>query len=109
MTTRSATLFANVVPATTFVVVYTSPSLVVTLLKSVLLNNTGPNTQQLQLYLQRPSLGVGMRLLDEPVVAGGKFYWEGWVALEPGDQLVAYGSASIMWCWGSGAQLPVTT
>jgi hypothetical protein len=107
VTTRSTVLFAENLSAGTNLVLFTCPVNIVTLFKSFHAFTNLGTSGQLYLKVSRPSNGALAWLLTSLVTTPEALTWEGWVALEPGDQVlidVTGGSANV---WGSGAFLPL--
>ena len=109
MTTRSSRLFVGVVPDGYNVPIFTAGQGVLTLLKSVygFQQMTAPNQMVLKV---KPS--------DAATVAW--FYvststdqvaiqWQGWIVMEPGDQILADNNGGTVELWGSGALLPLAS
>ena len=57
------------------------------------------------LYVSRPSGGSGHLLPLGPITGGESFSWEGWVVLEPGDEVHLVANTADCAYWLSGALL----
>lgn len=76
------------------------------LLKHLAVWNDTPDVIAFGAYVQDPVTMTHTNLLPNDVPATGGLDWEGWIALNPGDQLLIYSAAAGLNLWASGALLP---
>lgn len=105
MTTRSARLAVGTSTTSAVVAVYTCPAGKTTLVKDVRLY-AGTSVGRAVL-LARHS-GVDVSIVDEAMSAVSVVQKQGFIVLEPGDQLCVYSSTNTFTFWVSGAELAGT-
>lgn len=89
-----------------YITVYTVPAGYVLLLKSIYLQTYGgAGATKIASVFDPVSTASGL-LYNGPSVTSQVFNWEGWVAMNPGDQLLMLASPAPTNYWVSGALLP---
>lgn len=106
MTTRSAVLWAETSVGRPGGILYTCPAGFVTILKSAYATNHSGQPSNVILYVLQGTPQVIVRLVNRDMALGESAAWEGWLVLEPGNQLVLDWTLGPIATWGSGALLP---
>lgn len=107
MTTRSAVLWALPTDVNTVETLFTVPANTIVILKSIGLYNAGADPAGGVIALYSSLGGVNVYLMVETVESNRGAWWNGWVVMEPGDQVWISWSGTAARTWGSGALLPL--
>lgn len=102
MTTRTSRLAVGNSTTSAVVVVYTCPAGKTAIVKDVRLY-AGSSVGR-AVFLARHS-GTDVSIIDEPMTASSVTQKQGFIVLEPGDQLAVYSSTNTFAFWASGAEL----
>jgi hypothetical protein len=86
---------------------YTCPAGFHAILKSFYVTNQAAVAGNFTLVLTRGSPYTSVYLVVKNVPSLGYEAWEGWLVLEPGDNLQLLWDAGVPHVWGSGALLPL--
>ena len=90
----------------TYTPVWTSPAGYITLLKSAYFYNGGAAAADVTLNLASGNGNVGIFIvLRANMPSQSETFWQGWLALNPGDQVFAAATAVGVASWISGAVL----
>jgi hypothetical protein len=85
---------------------FTVPAGQTYLVKSIMGNDPGPAGDTVSVWAQDVA-GVAVNFVEGLVLAvGARFEWDGWVALNPGEQLFVYAVNGNTGFWISGTKLP---
>jgi len=102
---RTARLAAVEVNALGTITIATVPAGETWILKSLLVNNQSGVASTVIVLVNRPTPAVPVRLYSESVAQGATRTWEGWLVLQPGDEVKVNASAVSVFVWASGTRL----
>lgn len=102
---RNGVLARQLTTVDGFTLLGTVPSGLTWLLKTVHVLNASPVASDVFIQLNSASGGIVAYLVVWTIEADEPKTWEGWTALQPGDELFVHGPAQLH-VWASGAELP---
>jgi hypothetical protein len=89
------------------VTVFTCPGGSAAILKSIYGYYQITTGQTFVKVVQSGGVGAVFLVMDAAATAITLMKWEGWIVLEPGDQVQVVNSGGTVQTWGSGALLPL--
>jgi hypothetical protein len=103
---RNVCFARGVVPTVSAEYVYTVPAGYVLLFKSAYFRPQGTGETAIQVYAFSADGSANVIVYEVPASGSNPPAWEGWLALNAGDQVYVSAPAAAMWYWLSGALLP---
>lgn len=85
--------------------IFTAPNGYVVLLKSFYSDNPGTVNGVASLYVRTADSTILVTLASLTVAANDRANWQGWIVLNPGDQILVNASEANLHFWVSGAVL----
>jgi hypothetical protein len=104
MTTRSRVLAAGAITARVGGIVFTCPAAVVLVKSTYLTLTTASSPGVCSLVVVRPA-GPFAKIFELELANLETHEWQGWLALEEGDQLQVNADRGTLYYWISGAEL----
>lgn len=102
---RSWCVARGTAPNATTVVVFTVPQGQVLLLKGVLAGGSAGVSTTLHVYAVSQSGATYVAVIEQTQATSGRFEWNGWAVLNPGDFVQVRADGSAVFYWMSGALL----
>jgi hypothetical protein len=78
----------------------------VVLLKTIYFFAYGGTTTNVTIAVSQPAPNLNVQLFSAELQSGVPERWEGWLVMQPGDQVVFIWDANSVYSWGSGTLLP---
>jgi hypothetical protein len=106
MTTRSTKLFGGTIANTGSTILYTCPEGEVALFKSCGFAQPGATATDFSAWVGAGDGSAAITFRTGTLESNKFDWWEGWIVLEPGDQIAVYVNQPGLQVWASGALLP---
>jgi hypothetical protein len=105
MPTRSTKLASATAHTNVELSLFTVPNGMTFLTKDIVIYNDTATTTQVRVRLLSSDGVDFVRVIDQQLAQNQHFEWSGWIAANPGDQLLIFSTLTFVFVWVSGAKL----